>query len=355
MITYQELLLLSKSFHLDDLKISSIDLNHIEDRFNAWIAQKFYGDMDFLHKHGTKRYRPAELIPETISIITVKMSYADFQSTDSYSILNDSKKSYISRYALGRDYHKTFKQHLEQFAKAIQLKINQEHYNFNYRVFVDSAPVMEVELANQSGLGWRGKHSLLISKEKGSNFFLGEIYTNLPLKPTKSINNHCGTCQKCIEICPTQAIIQPYVVDARRCISYLTIEFKGEIPLEFRKAIGNRIYGCDDCQLFCPWNRFASKTFHDDFKPRHGLDNILISDIFQWSEADFKKYCAGSAIYRIGYDQLMRNCAVALGNDTQSDKDFIKNILNKKLNTLNISDNTKNHIKWAISQINSIA
>jgi epoxyqueuosine reductase len=270
--------------------------------------------MDYMAKHGTKRSRPAELVPGTLRVISVRMDYYPPNAKDSWEIINNSNRAFISRYALGRDYHKVLRQRLEKLAE----KIRSEAGNFNFRVFTDSAPVMEVELAHKAQLGWRGKHTLLLSREHGSWFFLGEIYTDLPF-PTDNSNppidqNHCGTCRRCIDVCPTQAILAPYQLDARRCISYLTIELKGSIPLELRPLLGNRIYGCDDCQLICPWNRFAHKSVETDFLVRHGLDDVALTELFAWDEVQFREKFSGSAIYRIGHEQWLRNIAVALGN-----------------------------------------
>lgn len=305
----------------NQIGITDTDLQHAEVEHQAWIAKGFHGEMDYMAKHGTKRTRPAELVPNTLRVISARLDYLPPNAADSETVMQDSGKAFISRYALGRDYHKVMRNKLQKLSDKIQLELNKlqssqatEIQPFEYRVFTDSAPVLEVTLAEKAGLGWRGKHTLLINKDRGSWFFLGEIYTNLPLAIDKPATQHCGTCTNCIDICPTKAITAPFEVDARRCISYLTIELKDTIPLEFRPLIGNRVYGCDDCQLTCPWNKFAEITKEPDFQVKHGLDDISLVECFGWSEETFKQKMAGSAIYRIGYTQWLRNIAVGLGN-----------------------------------------
>lgn len=260
-------------------------------------------------KHGAKRARPAELVPGTLRVISVRMNYYPERIKNTPAVLADGSRAFISRYALGRDYHKVLRNRLEKLAQQIR-----ESAGCQCRVFTDSAPVLEVELAQKAHLGWRGKHTLLLSREQGSWFFLGEIFIDLPLPVDVPSDNHCGTCRACIDVCPTQAITAPYQLDARRCISYLTIELKDSIPVELRPLIGNRIYGCDDCQLVCPWNRFAQKTVEPDFAVRHGLDDVSLMELFAWDEANFNSKLAGSPIYRVGHEQWLRNIAVALGN-----------------------------------------
>ncbi len=298
-----------------DVGIADTNLAEAEHELLQWLAQGFHGGMDYMAKHGTKRTRPDELVAGTVRVISVRMNYLAVDAADSWAVLGDGTQAFISRYALGRDYHKVLRQRLAQLAEKIKAQVSE----FDGRVFTDSAPVMEVALAQKSALGWRGKHTLLLNREQGSWFFLGEIYINLPL-PVSPVPaaNHCGTCTRCISICPTQAIIAPYQLDARRCISYLTIEHKSAIPIEFRKAIGNRIYGCDDCQLVCPWNRFAQRSSEPDFAVRHGLDTVSLLECFAWDEAQFAQKFAGSAIYRIGHAQWLRNVALALGNAARS-------------------------------------
>jgi len=290
--------------------ITDTDLSNAEAQHQAWIEKGFHGEMDYMAKHGTKRTRPAELVRHTQRIISVRMDYLPPQAKPSWQVIHDDQQAFISRYALGRDYHKVMRKKLQ----ALCTQIEAFTQTFEYRAFADSAPVLEVALAEKAGLGWRGKHTLLINKDHGSWFFLGEIYTNLPLPADTPATNHCGTCHACLDICPTQAIVAPYEVDARRCISYLTIELKGSIPIALRPLIGNRVYGCDDCQLVCPWNKFAEITHEPDFLVRHGLDDVSLIDCFAWTPQDFEQRMAGSAIYRIGYQQWLRNIAVGLGN-----------------------------------------
>jgi len=290
--------------------IAGVELPQAEQRLLQWLAAGRHGAMDYMAKHGTKRAQPAQLLPGTLRVISARLDYRPPQARDSWEVMHDPHSAFISRYALGRDYHKLMRQRLQQLAERITQSIGP----FQHRVYTDSAPVMEVELAQLAGLGWRGKHTLLLQREHGSWFFLGEIYTDLDLPIDAPIDNHCGTCQACLDICPTQAIVAPYQVDARRCISYLTIELKGSIPEELRPLLGNRIYGCDDCQLVCPWNKFAQTTHEPDFHPRQGLDDASLIALFSWSETDFDSKLQGSAIRRIGHAQWLRNIAVALGN-----------------------------------------
>lgn len=289
--------------------ISDTRLDAAETRLLQWLAAGRHGAMDYMAKHGAKRARPAELVPGTLRVISVRMNYYPDTCADTQQVLANGERAFISRYALGRDYHKVLRKRLEQLAQRIRAAMPCE-----CRVFTDSAPVLEVALAQQGRLGWQGKHTLLLSREHGSYFFLGEIFINLPLPVDVPGENHCGTCHACLDVCPTQAIIAPYELDARRCISYLTIELKGSIPEPLRPLIGNRIYGCDDCQVVCPWNRFAHKTVEPDFAVRHGLDDVSLVELFAWEEATFVARMAGSAIYRIGHEQWLRNIAVALGN-----------------------------------------
>ena len=340
-----------------EIGITDIQLQTAEIAHQAWIKKNFHGDMDYMAKHGTKRSRPAELVANTVCIISARLDYLPPATKDSWQVIHDSQAAFISRYALGRDYHKVMRQKLQALCKKIEAALTNLNYQnlnttntknttFEYRVFSDSAPVLEVALAEKAGLGWRGKHTLLINKQQGSWFFLGEIYTNLALPIDESAINHCGSCSACIDICPTKAITAPYEVDARRCISYLTIELKTAIPIEFRPLIGNRVYGCDDCQLICPWNKFAENTKEADFNVRNGLDDVRLVDCFKWSEAEFKQKMAGSAIYRIGYQQWLRNIAVGLGNAATTSEviDALKTRIDDK-NTL-----VKEHVIWALQQ-----
>jgi epoxyqueuosine reductase len=322
--------------------ISDIDLAVAEKRLAEWLARKFHGSMDYMQRHGSKRSRPEELVPGTVRVISVRMNYLPEPQESAIGLLDHNSLAYISRYALGRDYHKVMRGRLRELARRIQQRIGE----FGHRVFVDSAPVLEKALAEKAGLGWIGKHSNLINKNTGSWFFLGELYTDLPLSVDPAASAHCGSCTACIDVCPTKAIVAPYTVDARRCISYLTIENKSSIPVEFRKDIGNRVYGCDDCQLFCPWNKFAEPTAENDFAPRHGLDNAELSELFLWDETVWLAKTQGSAIRRIGYQRWLRNLAVALGNAKTSAA--IVAALRKRQN--DDSELVREHVVWALEQ-----
>jgi epoxyqueuosine reductase len=289
--------------------IADTDLSAAEPRLAAWLAQGRHGDMHYMEKHATKRARPAQLRPGTLRVISVRMNHLS-PGAEPHAVLADPSKAYVSRYALGRDYHKVMRARLQRLAN----RIREEAGSIAHRVFVDSAPVMEVELARKAGLGWRGKHTLLLSREAGSGFFLGEVFTDLALPVDAPVPQHCGSCRRCLDICPTRAIVAPYELDARRCISYLTIEMKGSIPAELRALIGNRVFGCDDCQLACPWNKYAGISGEADFRVRNGLDCAELTELFAWSEEDFRERLAGSAIARIGYERWLRNLAVGLGN-----------------------------------------
>lgn len=292
------------------LGVSDIDLRAAEADLHAWLDAGLHGDMDYMQRHGSKRSRPEELIPGTVRVISARMNYLPEEQAAAEALLDHPSRAYISRYALGRDYHKLLRARLQKLARKIETQIGE----FGYRVFVDSAPVLEKALAQKAGIGWYGKHTNIIHDKAGSWFFLGELYTDLPLPTDSASESRCGSCVACLEVCPTQAITGPYELDARRCISYLTIEMRESIPVEFRKAIGNRIYGCDDCQIFCPWNKFAKPTAEADFAPRHGLDTADLTELFAWSEAQWLEKTEGSAIRRIGYEVWLRNIAVALGN-----------------------------------------
>jgi len=323
------------------LGISDTNLETAENYLNRWLTQGFHGEMNYMEKHGLKRSRPELLYSGTQRIISVRMDYLAEEPNITQEQLKNTLAAFISRYALGRDYHKVLRQRLQKLAHKIESAIGE----FGYRVFVDSAPVLEKAMAEKAGLGWIGKHSNLINRKAGSWFFLGEIYTDLPLPTDTSANSHCGSCTACIDICPTQAIIAPYQVDARRCISYLTIELQGSIPENLRSSIGNRIYGCDDCQLICPWNRFAKLSTEIDFNPRYNLSSLQLIEAFSWTETEFLKKMEGSAIRRIGYQRWLRNLAVALGNAKPSEK--IKNSLLEK--QIYDSQLIKEHIKWALN------
>ncbi len=354
----------------DEVGISDTDLTLEEEFLQQWLEQGRHGDMDYMARHGIKRSRPAELIPGTVRVISVRLNYVAPNAKESWSVLEDTNAAYISRYALGRDYHKVMRHKLQKLADKITAEVD----HFSYRVFTDSAPVMEVALARKAGLGWRGKHTLLLSRDAGSMFFLGELFTNLPLTADGPVGEHCGTCSKCIEICPTRAITAPYQLDARRCISYLTIENKGAIPEEFREAMGNRIYGCDDCQLVCPWNKYAKLATEIDFNIRHQLDDVTLIELFNWTEQQFNDRMEGSAIRRIGYEAWSRNIAVALGNrlgenlvresvtdatgasialaSNSSIRFENKSAIIKALNTRRetASEMVRDHIDWALSR-----
>jgi len=322
--------------------IAGIDLTEAEARLGDWLSTKFHGSMDYMERHGSKRSRPDELVPGTLRVISVRMDYLPESQETAKALLDDGSTAYISRYALGRDYHKVLRGRLRGLARRIEDEIGE----FGYRVFVDSAPVLEKALAETAGIGWVGKHTNLIDRDSGSWFFLGELYTDLPLPIDPAETSHCGTCTACIDVCPTQAIVAPYSLDARRCISYLTIENKGSIPVEFRKAIGNRIYGCDDCQLFCPWNKFAEPTGEKDFAPRHGLDTAKLTDLFSWSEETWLEKTEGSAIRRIGHERWLRNIAVALGNaETTPD---VQDALAARQH--DESPLIAEHVEWALEQ-----
>jgi epoxyqueuosine reductase len=337
----------SKDLGFQQLGVTDIDLTEAETHLNDWLQAGFHGEMDYMHKHGSKRSHPEQLVEKTCRVISVRMDYMPPDCELSDAVLANPTLGFISRYALGRDYHKVMRKRLQKLANKVKNHIGE----FGYRAFVDSAPVMEKALAEKSGLGWIGKHSNLINHKAGSWFFLGEIYTDLPLPVTQEITQeHCGTCTACIDICPTKAIVAPYKVDARRCISYLTIELHGSIPIEFRKDMGNRIYGCDDCQLCCPWNRFSEPTTEQDFFARHPLDAPNLITLFNWSEETFLKNTEGSAIRRIGYQRWLRNIAVALGNAPTSKK-IINALKQRKSDTTKLGfELVAEHIDWALKQ-----
>ena len=323
--------------------ITTTELAKDEAHLLNWLKQGRHGEMDYMQRHNTKRSRPEDLVPGTVSVISVRMDYLPPSSKHPMQVLNKTDLAYISRYAVGRDYHKLMRRRLQKLADKIQNKIGQ----LGYRCFVDSAPVLEKALARNAGLGWIGKHTNLINPKAGSWFFLGEIYTDLVLDNDEPFTKqHCGTCKACIDICPTAAIVAPMQVDARRCISYLTIELRGSIPEEFRSMIGNRVYGCDDCQLICPWNRFSKTSEEDDFRVRHGLDTPTLVSLFRWTEQDFLKKMAGSAIRRIGYECWSRNIAIGLGN-APTNKETV-DALQERAN--DPSALVREHVAWALKQ-----
>jgi epoxyqueuosine reductase len=322
--------------------ISATELGADETHLLNWLAAGRHGDMDYMERHGVKRSRPAELHAGTLRVISVRMDYDPPAARDSWEVLGDAALGFVSRYALGRDYHKLLRTRLQKLADRIAGEIGP----FGYRAFVDSAPVLEKALARNAGLGWIGKHTNLINRRAGSWFFLGELYTDLPLPVDTPETDHCGTCVRCIEICPTRAIIGPQQLDARRCIAYLTIELRGSIPEEFRPLIGNRIYGCDDCQLICPWNKFARKSAEGDFSVRNGLDGAALIELFAWSEQEFLERTEGSAIRRIGYECWLRNVAVALGNAPhRTDIVSALEARNGHPSTL-----VREHVQWALRE-----
>ena len=330
----------------DAIGFAGTELGAAEAGLAAWLAAGCQGKMDYMAAHhseaGYKRARPAELVPGTRCIISARLNYRS-ASADSRAALADPERAFVSRYAVGRDYHKLLRHRLQQLADRIEKEIGA----FAYRVFTDSAPVMEAELAASSGLGWRGKHTLLLDREAGSYFFLGEIFADLALPPDAPVTDHCGSCTACIGACPTAAITAPYRLDARLCISYLTIELKGEIPPTLRQVLGNRIYGCDDCQLACPWNRFAPLTREADFAPRLSLDTARLVDLFAWTEPEFNERLAGSAIRRLGHERWLRNIAVALGNAPFSDEA----VAALRGRSAHPSPLVREHVAWALARL----
>lgn len=304
----------ARTLGFQQMGVADLDLSQAEGRLREWLAAGRHGDMAWMDAHGHKRSRPAELEPGTVRVLSLRMDYLP-PDTQPVKVLRQHEKAYVSRYALGRDYHKLIRKRLARLAGWMREEVADSRLA---RAFVDSAPVMEKPLAEKAGLGWQGKHTLLLNREAGSWFFLGEIYTDLPLPVDRPGEDHCGKCSACMTVCPTDAIVAPYQLDARRCISYLTIEHPGSIPEDLRPGIGNRVFGCDDCQLMCPWNRFASHSGETDFHPRHGLEDRELVDLFQWDEATFLARTEGSAIRRAGFQRWRRNLAVALGNGPAS-------------------------------------
>jgi epoxyqueuosine reductase len=341
-----------------DIRIADIDLSHAEAGLQAWLDRGLHGEMAYMASHGMKRARPAELAPGTVRVIMARMDYLPSAAPDDWRARETARwqqpgAALISLYARGRDYHKVLRARLQQLAQ----RITDEIGPFGYRVFSDSAPVMEEALAEKAGLGWRGKHTLLIHREAGSMFFLGEIFTDLALPVDAPVSKHCGQCRACIDICPTQAIIGPHRLDARRCISYLTIELKGSIPLELRPLIGNRVYGCDDCQVVCPWNKFAQRASVHDFDVRNGLDNAGLIDLFGWSEEQFNRNLEGSPIRRIGHERWLRNLAVGLGNVAHAAAQGVRSMRGApgivaalQARAAHASPLVREHVAWALAQ-----
>lgn len=332
----------SRELGFQQLGIAGIDLPEDEARLMRWLEQGRHGAMEYMQRHGARRARPHELVPGTLRVISVRMDYLPPHAQAATEVLEDPERGYVSRYALGRDYHKVLRRRLARLAEKIQAhSASQSH-----RAFVDSGPVLEKAFARNAGLGWIGKHTNLINRRAGSYFFLGEILTDLPLPVDEPETNHCGTCRACIDVCPTQAIVAPYELDATRCISYLTIELRSAIPEQFRKAMGNRIYGCDDCQLVCPWNKFARFSSEVDFVPRHALDSSKLVELFAWTEQEFLERTEGSAIRRIGYECWMRNIAVALGNAPTSDE-VVRALASRRTDPSML---VREHVDWALAQ-----
>ena len=322
---------------VSDLALDA-DAAHLEN----WLAAGRHGEMDYMSKHGTRRTRPDELIPGTVRVLSARMNYWPGDARDAHEALADDDAAYVSRYALGRDYHKVLRNALQDLADDIIERVGP----MGYRVFVDSGPVLEKALARKAGIGWVGKHTNLIAREAGSYFFIGEILTDLPLPVDEPVSAHCGTCSACIPACPTGAIVSPHQLDARRCISYLTIELFGAIPVELRRLMGNRIYGCDDCQLVCPWNKFARAAAHPDFKTRHRLDSSRLAELFAWTEEEFLARTEGSAIRRIGHERWLRNIAVALGNAPSN----AENLGALESRREDPSELVREHVHWALAE-----
>ena len=324
------------------LGVAGIELGADETHLLNWLRQGRHGEMDYMASHGSKRSRPQELVPGTLRVVSVRMDYLPAAARPGFDVLAEPQRAYVARYALGRDYHKLMRTRLQKLANRIAERVGP----FGYRAFVDSAPVLERALARDAGLGWIGKHTCLINRDAGSWFFLGELYTDLPLPLDNPASAHCGTCRRCLDICPTQAIVAPYEVDARRCIAYLTIELRGPIPLELRRAMGNRIFGCDDCQLVCPWNKFATPTAEADFSPRHRLDNATLVELFEWDEAEFLRRTEGSPIRRTGHVGWLRNIAVALGNAPYS----AATVAALERRRHHPAEIVREHVAWALAE-----
>lgn len=322
--------------------IADVELSEHEAHLKRWLAAGYQGEMDYMAAHGDKRSRPAELVPGTLRVVSLRMDYLP-GDTQMAQRLKEPEQAYVSRYALGRDYHKLIRKRLQQLAERIQQQIG----TFGYRAFVDSAPVLEKAIAEKAGLGWIGKNTLVLNRKAGSYFFLGELFVDLPLPvDAPHASEHCGRCSACMDICPTAAFAGPYQLDARRCISYLTIELKGSIPVELRAPIGNRVFGCDDCQIACPWNRFARPTEQGDFQPRHGLDNSALAELFLWTEPEFLARTEGSPLRRAGYERWLRNLAVGLGNAPSTIP--VLEALNARRD--HPSELVREHVEWALQQ-----
>ncbi|HEU4621436.1 MAG TPA: tRNA epoxyqueuosine(34) reductase QueG [Burkholderiaceae bacterium] len=332
-----------------DCRIADANVGDAAERYRQWIAHGRHGEMDYMERHAALRADPKTLLPDAMRAICVRADYLPAHSQpdwreQAWDSTHDPLRATVSRYAHGRDYHKVLRHRLATLAERITHEIGDAH---QYRVFTDSAPVMEVELAMKAGLGWRGKHTLLLNRDGGSMFFLGGLYTNLPLPMDEPTGAHCGSCSACMDICPTRAIVGPYELDARRCISYLTIELKGPIPVDLRPLIGNRIYGCDDCQLICPWNKYAHVSSLRDFDPRHGLDRASLLELWSWTDEDFLSRTQGSAIRRIGYERWRRNLAVGLGNALRQTNDSeVRDALARRVGLE--GELVDEHVRWAL-------
>ena len=348
-MNYQELLQnirsWAKELGFQQLEVSDVDLSRYSAEYLEWLQGEFHGTMRYMARNVPLRTQPDRLLPGTVRIISVRMDYLD--EIERPSVLSDPSKAFVSRYALGRDYHKVLRRRLTKLGTRINERVPHQ-----YRAFVDSAPVMEKPLAEKAGIGWVGKHTLVLNEQAGSFFFLGELFTNLPLPVSKrQVQDRCGACKACISVCPTEAIIGPKKLDARRCISYLTIEHKGTIPDEFREAIGNRIFGCDDCQLICPWNRYAHKSTEPDFVPRHGLDHASILELLAWDEREFLRRTEGMALRRINYSQWVRNLAIAAGNAPSSES-LINAVQVKRQEAVQAEDDMQiEHLDWALKKL----
>jgi epoxyqueuosine reductase len=341
----------AKALGFSQIGVADVDLSSAEPGLLAWLSNGFHGSMGYMAAHGVKRARPAELVPGTVRVITARMDYLPRDTPDDWQAvewqhIRSPHEAGVSMYARGRDYHKVLRSRLQKLSERLAEAVGP----FGHRVFTDSAPVLEVELASRSGIGWRGKHTLALHRDAGSMFFLGEIYVDLPLPVSEPVGSHCGSCSACIDICPTQAIVGPYRVDARRCISYLTIEHDGPIPEELRAPMGNRIYGCDDCQLVCPWNKYAKRSPLPDFDPREPFTHASLLQLWAWSEADFLRHTEGGPIRRIGYERWRRNLAVGLGNALRSTPDETT-VQALRAAREGASDLVREHIDWALSQL----
>ena len=339
----------ARELGFSQIGIAGIDLTDAEAGLGQWLHNGFHGEMAYMAAHGLRRARPAELVPGTVSVITARMDYLPRSTPEGWQAVEFGRierpgEGIVSVYARGRDYHKVLRSRLQKLAD----RIGEALGPFGYRVFTDSAPVLEAELASRSGQGWRGKHTLVLDRDAGSMFFLGEIYVDVALPPSDPVTAHCGSCSACIDICPTQAIVAPHRLDARRCISYLTIEHAGPIPIELRAAIGNRIYGCDDCQLICPWNKFAKKSALLDFDERDGLSGQHLSQLFAWTETEFLRFTEGSPIRRIGHERWLRNVAVGLGNALRAGDTRAEAALSTR--AMHPSALVREHVEWALAQ-----